>query len=100
VKNVQDEAMEIMWLAMTLRIHVLLWYMKFQTTTPVEKSRNFAEIRPTLLKEFRKSKYKSKHITKLKEIKKVPNETIWDYDHIFKYVMGLLTFHIPNEKHQ
>jgi hypothetical protein len=30
----------------------------------------------------------------------VQNETVWDYNQIFKYVMGRLTFHIPDEQHR
>jgi len=49
-KNVQDEATKIVQLAMTFKGRALLWYMKFQTTTPARKSRNLENIRETLLK--------------------------------------------------
>jgi hypothetical protein len=77
---------------MKFRGIALLWYMKFQKTTPTKKSRTLAEIGQALLKEFRKSKSQSQYITELKEIKQVKNETVWDYDQRFKDVMGMLTF--------
>jgi hypothetical protein len=40
------------------------------------------------------------YITELKEIKQVQTNSIWDFDQIFKDVMGRLTFHIPDRKHQ
>jgi hypothetical protein len=100
VKNVQDEAMKIVQLAMMFRGHALLWYMKYQTTTPTGQSRTLAEIGQALLKEFWKLKSESQYITELKEIKQVQNETVWDYDQRFKDVMGRLTFHIPDEQHR
>jgi hypothetical protein len=59
-----------------------------------------AEIRQTLLKEFKKPKFKSRYITKLKEIKHVQNESIWDFDQSFKDLMGRLTFQIHDQHHQ
>jgi hypothetical protein len=99
-KNVQDEATKIVQLAMTFRGHALLWYMKYQTTTPAGQSRTLEEIGQALLKEFQKPKSESQYITEMKEIKKVQNETVWDYDQRFKYVMGRLTFQIPDEQHR
>jgi hypothetical protein len=58
------------------------------------------EIGQALLKEFWKPKYESQYITELKEIKQIQTETVWDYDHRFKDVMGRLTFHIPDEQHR
>jgi hypothetical protein len=39
-------------------------------------------------------KYESQYITELKEIKQVQTESVWDYDQIFKDLMGRLTFQI------
>ena len=89
-----------MQLATTFRGHALLWYMKFQTTTPVRQSRTLAKIRQVLLEKFRKLKSESQYITKLKEIKQVQTKIVWDYDQIFKDVTGQLTFQIPDEKHR
>jgi hypothetical protein len=84
---------------MTFKGFALLWYMKYETTTPSRKSRTLAEIGQALLKEFKKLKFELQYITELKEIKEVNNEIVWDYDQRFKDVMGRLTFYIPNEKH-
>jgi hypothetical protein len=45
-------------------------------------------------------KSESHYIIQLEEFKQVQNETVCDYDQIFKDVMGRLTFKIPKEKHQ
>jgi hypothetical protein len=82
------------------RGHALLWYKKYQTTTPTRQSRTLADIGQTLLKEIQKLKSKSQYITEMKDIKKVQKETDLDYDQRFKYVMGRLTFQIPDEQHQ
>jgi hypothetical protein len=61
-------------------------------------SRNLEKIKLAFLNEFRNSKYEFQYIKNLKEIKKVQNETVWDFDQIFKDTMGRLTFHIVDEK--
>jgi hypothetical protein len=71
-----------------------------QNTTPTGQSRTLADIGQALLKEFRKPKSESQYITEMKEIKKVQNEIVWDYNQRFKYVMGILTFHILDQQHQ
>jgi hypothetical protein len=45
-------------------------------------------------------KLESQYITKLKEIKHVQIESVWDYDKDFKDVIGRLTFHILDQRHQ
>jgi len=36
----------------------------------------------------------------LKEIKKNPNETVWDFDQRFNTLMDRLTFQIPSQQHK
>jgi hypothetical protein len=55
----------------TFKGYALAWYMKLESTTPIGQVRPLAEIRKALLKEFKKKKYKSQHITELNEIKQV-----------------------------
>jgi len=55
-------------------------------------SRNLEKIKLAFLNEFRNSKYEFQYIKNLKEIKIVQNETVWDFDQIFKDAMGRLTF--------
>jgi hypothetical protein len=52
------------------------------------------------LKELKKPKSESQYITKLKEIKQVLIESVWDYDQIFKDLMGSLTFQIHDQQHK
>jgi hypothetical protein len=100
VKNVQDDDVNIVQLEMTFRDRALLWYMKYQTTTPVGQTRTLAEVRQALLKEFQKPKSESQCITELKEIKQIVNESVWDYDQRFKILKDRLTFQIPDEQHR
>jgi len=58
------------------------------------------DIKKALLKELNKPKAESRYITELKEIKQVQRELVWDYDQIFKDVMDILIFHIPDQKHK
>jgi hypothetical protein len=90
----------IVQLEMTFRDHALLWYMKYQIMTLAGQTRTLAEVRKDLLKEFQKPKSKSQCITELKEIKKIMNELVWDYDQIFKILKDRLTFQIPYEQHR
>jgi hypothetical protein len=92
--------MKIVQSTMTFRGKELLWYMKFKITTLMGQSINLEEIIQALLKEFRKLKHESQYIIEIKEIKQVQNERVWDFDQRFKYLMGRLTFHILDEKHQ
>jgi hypothetical protein len=48
--------MNILQLETMLRGHALVYYMKLQSTTPIEQSRILEEIRQSLLKEFKKPK--------------------------------------------
>jgi hypothetical protein len=100
VKKVQDDDMKIVQLVTTFRDHVLLWYMKYQSTAPVGQARTLADIRQALLKEFQKLKSESQCIMELKEIKQLQNESVWDFDQRFKILMDRLTFQIPDEKHR
>ena len=51
--------------------------VKFTTRTP---AKTLDEVRKGLIEEFKKLKSEVQYITELKEIKKYPNETIWDFD--------------------
>ena len=51
-------------------------------------------------KEFKKPKSESQCITKLKEIKQMPHESIWDFDQRFKTLLGQVNFEFPVQQHQ
>jgi hypothetical protein len=74
--------------------------MKLQSTTPTGQVRTQTIIRQALLKEFKKSKFESQYITELKEIKQMKTNFVWDYDQIFKDLMGRLTFQILDQEHR
>jgi hypothetical protein len=100
MKNVQDDDTKITQLVMTFKDRALLWYMKYESIAHVGQDRTLVDIRKALLKEFQKPKSKSQCITKLKEIKQLQNESIWDFDQRFKILMDQLTFHIIDEQHR
>jgi hypothetical protein len=89
---------KIMQLVLTFRDRVLLWYMKYQSTAPARQSIMLGNIRKAMLKEFQKLIFELQCITELKEIKKLKNESIWDFDERFKILMDQLTFHILDEQ--
>jgi hypothetical protein len=92
--------MKIAQLAKMFRGRALVWYMELQGITPTRQARTLEKIKKVLLKEFKNPKSKSQYITKIKEIKMVQTNLVWYYDQRFKDVMGRLTFHTPNQKHQ
>ena len=58
--------MKIALLATTFIGHELLWYMKYQSTTPAGQSRKLEEIGQALLNEFLKLKLESWYIIEVK----------------------------------
>ena len=84
VKQVQDDDITKGKLAMNFRGQVLDWYMKFLQVPIGNPNNTLAEIRIGLIDEFKKPKLESWYITELKEIKKFPNELVWDFDQRFK----------------
>ena len=58
------------------------------------------EIWKGLLEEFKKPKYEAQYITELKEIKKFPNDTIWDFDQRFKTQMARVNFDMSDVQHK
>ena len=60
--------------------HALTGYMKFKSVMPIGHNRTFSDIKKSLIKEFQRFKSKPQCITKLKEIKKIPREMVWDFD--------------------
>ena len=59
-----------------------------------------AEVKKGLIEELRKPKYEAQYITELKEIKKFPSETIWDFDQRFKTPMERVSFDMSDVQHK
>ena len=53
-----------------------------------------------MIKEFKKTKSKSQCITELKDIKKLPTESMWDFDHKFKALIDQVSFEFAPEQHK
>ena len=67
-------------MTMTLRCHALNWYMKFSVVLVGIPHKKLDQIRMRLLDEFKKPNSESRCITKSKEIKKLPTESVWDFN--------------------
>ena len=87
VKQNKDDEVNKGQLETTLRGRALDWFMKFVQVPTGAPAKTLAEVRKGLIEEFRKLKSKVKYITKLKEIKQYPNDTVWDFDLRFKMLM-------------
>jgi hypothetical protein len=74
--------------------------MKLQGIMPTRQDTTFVKINKALLKEFKNPNSESQYITKLKDIKYVQTESVWDFDQCFKDVMGRLTFQIRYQQRQ
>ena len=72
--------------------------MKFSTST--QQPKTIQEIKDELKKEFKKAKSESQCITNLKDIKQLPHESVWDFDQIFKTLLGQVNFEFPLQQHQ
>jgi len=99
MKQTPNDQAKMAQLETMFREGALSWYMKFKATTPSFQVRTLAEIKQALLKEFQKPKPKSQCIAKIKEIKQVSGESVWDFDQRFKVLLDRLTFQIPNAQH-
>ena len=84
----------------TLQGCTLDWYMKFVQVPTGTPTKTLALVKNGLIEEFRKTKSKAQYITKLKEIKQYPNDTIWDFDHIFKTLMTRFIFEMTEIQHK
>ena len=74
--------------------------MRFIQVLQGTATKNLDEIRKGLLEEFKKPKYEAQYITELKEIKKFPNENVWDFDQRFKTLMEHVKFDMSDLKHK
>ena len=53
-----------------------------------------------MIDEFRNPKYESQCITEIKEIMKLPTESVWDFDQIFKTLMAKVSFQMLDVQHK
>ena len=77
----------------TFRDRALTWFMKFSSS--MEQPKTINEIKDELKKEFKKPKLESQCITELKDIKKLPHESVWDFDQRFKTLLGQVNIEFP-----
>ena len=98
IKQVHNDDIKRVQLTTTFRDRALTWFMKFSTS--MQQPKTIQEIKDELKKEFKKPKSESQSITELKEIKKMPHESIWDFDQRFKTLRGQVNFEFPTQQHQ
>ena len=87
-------------LATTLRGRAMEWFMRFTRVPQGGTAKKLDEIRLGLFEEFKKPKFEAQYITKLKEIKQFPNETIWDFDQRFQTLMDRFSFQMSDVQHK
>ena len=74
--------------------------MKFYVVPPGTPQKTLEEIRLAIICEFRKPKYESQCITKIKEIKQSLAESVWDFDQWFKNLMAKVSFQMLDVQHK
>ena len=74
--------------------------MRFTWMPQGGTTKTLDNIRTRIFEEFKKLKSEAQYITKLKEIKQFPNETIWDFDQGFKTLMAWVSFQISDVQHK
>ena len=100
VKQIQDKNIKKGQMITTLRGRALDWYMKFSTVLVGVVPKTLNEIRLRLIDEFKKLNSESQCITEIKEIKKLINESVGDFDQIFKTLMAKVSFQMPDVQHK
>lgn len=97
MKQVHDENMNKAQLFRTFWDKVITWYLKYSSNQNIP----FADIKTTLVKEFKKMKSELQCITQIKEIlKKMPTESIWEFDQRFKILLDQVRFEIALQQHK
>ena len=88
IMQTKDDDIKKGQLETTLRGRALDWYMKFIQVPMGTLEKTLDGNRQGMIEEFQKPKLEAQYITKLKEIKKFLNETVWDFDQRFKTLMA------------
>ena len=96
IKGIQDDNIKLVQLATTLRDRALTWYMKYTSA----QIKTLVQVKTTMIKEFKKTKSESQCITELKDIKQLPSESVWDFDHKFKALIDHVSFEFVLEQHK
>ena len=94
--RVQYEGKECDQMITTLRGCALDWYMKFSRVPIGVTHKIVDQIRAGWIDEFRNPTYESQCITKIKEIKKLSTESVWEFDQIFKTLMDKVSFQMSD----
>ena len=74
--------------------------MKFSIVPVGVVQKMLDKIRVGMINEFRKPKNESQCITEIKEIKKLPTESVSDFDQILKTLMAKVSFQILDVHHK
>ena len=80
----------------TFRGRALDWYMKFYVVPTGVRKKSLDLIRIRLIEEFKKPKSESQCITKLKDIKHLSTESVWDFDQRFNILMAKVSFQMSD----
>ena len=100
IRKIADDDVKKGQLATTLWGRALDWCMKFMHVPMGTPTKTLDEVRKGIIEELWKPKFEAQYITELKEIKKFPNETIWDFDQRFKTLMARVGLDMSNVQHK
>ena len=84
----------------TLQGRALDWYMKFSIVPIGFVPKTLNDIRVGLIEEFKNPNSESQCITKIKEIKQLPTEFVWDFDQRFKTLISKASFQMSDVQHK
>ena len=95
-KNILDQDVRRAQLVTSFRDRALTWFMKFSST----QNYVLADIKKSMINEFKKPKSELQCITELKEIQQRRGESVWDFDQRFKVLLDQVSFTIGPAQHK
>jgi hypothetical protein len=96
VKQVIDDDIKMAKLTTMFRDRSLNWFIKYSNV----QVRTLLQVKVVLIAEFKKPKLECQCITKLKEIKQKPTESVWEFDQKFKTLLDQVSFDIDAQQHK
>jgi hypothetical protein len=83
-------------LTITLRDHVLDWYMSLYLNSPLGVKKTIADMKKLLKNGFQNPNSEDQYMNEMIEIRKKPGESIWEIDQRFKRLKGKLKYAITD----
>jgi hypothetical protein len=81
-------------LSITIRDHVLDWYMRLDVKIPQVVPKTITDAKKLLENDFQKPNSEDQYMNEMIEIRKKPGESIWDIYQRFKHLKGKFKYAI------